>query len=121
MALQQREDTIHDTAPVAPWRRNQGRFEFLDRHHDYPDPLAAAQDEARVLAQDNAHLVRVIATMQAAQAHNDTVFLPRIERALARKNARIARAELVAWACVGLVGLVVLGALALWAVAMQGA
>lgn len=103
---------------IAPWRRDLGRMTFLDRRHDYPDPLAAAQHEARVLAQDNAHLVARIAALTAAQAHNDDVFLPRIERVLARKNARIARAELLAWACVGLAAVVVLGGLVLWIVAM---
>jgi len=105
---------------MAPWRRDLGRMTFLDRRYDYPDPLAAAQHEARVLAQDNAHLVAVKEALEAAKLHNDEVFLPRLERVLARKNARIARAEALAWLCTVAAILVALMALLVWVVAMGG-
>ena len=116
MALERDELTT-----MAPWRRDQGRMTFLDHRHDYPDPLAAARHEARVLAQDNAHLVAVNEALEAAKLHNDAVFLPRIERLLARKNERIARAEALARLCMVAAVVVTIMALALWVVAVGGA
>ena len=115
MALERDELTT-----MAPWRRDLGRMTFLDHRHDYPDPLAAARHEARVLAQDNAHLVAVNEALAAAKRHNDAVFLPRIEKLLARKNERIARAEALAWLCMVAAGVVTLMALVVFAVAMWG-
>ncbi len=103
---------------MAPWRRDLGRMTFLDHRHDYPDPLAAAQHEARVLALDNAHLVAVIAALEADKLHNDEVFLPRLERVLTRKNERISRAEALARLCMVAAVVVTLLALALWVTAM---
>lgn len=113
MALERDELTT-----MAPWRRDLGRMTFLDHRHDYPDPLAAAQHEARVLAQDNAHLVGRIERLEAAQLHNDEVFLPRIEKVLARKNERIARAEALAWLCLVAAVVVAVMALLVWVIAM---
>lgn len=115
MALERDELTT-----MAPWRRDLGRMTFLDHRHDYPDPLAAAQHEARTLALDNAHLVAVNEALAAAKRHNDEVFLPRIERVLARKNERIARAEALAWLCMVAAVVGTLLALLLWVVAMWG-
>ncbi len=106
---------------MAPWRRDLGRMTFLDHRHDYPDPLAASQHEARVLAQDNAHLVKEKEALEAAQKHNDEVFLPRIGRVLARKDERIARAEALAWLCMVAAGVVTIMALLLFVVAVRGA
>jgi len=128
MALQEQDEVRESN--IAPWRRDQGRFEFLRHTHDYPDPLAAAQHEARTLALDNAHLVARIADLEAEQAHSEaerviavrSAWFWRGEARRSRRSRRTLRAlRRREWLMVALCALIGVLAVALWAVAVRGA
>jgi hypothetical protein len=85
------------------------QWEFLNHRHDYPDPLAAAQHEARTLALDNAHLVGLIETLEAekAQIEAERVIAVRSAwfwrnqaRVLGRTRRSRRNADRLMWSCV---------------------
>ena len=128
MALQEQDEVRESN--IAPWRRNRGQFEFLAHRRDYPDPLAAAQHEARTLALDNAHLVKRIESLETEQAHSEAERVIAVRSAWfwrgAARRARRSRRTLRAlrrreWLMVALCALVAVLAFSLWLVAMTGA